>query len=896
MTESTFSIGGLVSGLDFNQLVDQLMEIERRPVQALDTRRVVLEQELSAFQEFKTRLLGLRDAADALNRVVDFQKLSSRLSSSNPSLDAEDVLSVSLSDEASPGTFDIEVTTLAEAQSISSGSFTDSSSALGLSGTILINGQAIDIVASDTLADVREKVNNSNSGATPSLVTATILTVSETDHRLILTSSVEGAEGISILDASSDASNLLQALGFTTSGEQIKNQDGALVDSDTFANMTTAVGTLLDLSSPNSGTIQIKGEGIAIDLSTDSLSEISDAINEKSGTTGVTASVEAVTEDGVTLYKLQLTGVAGVGDFTDDENILETLGIIEGVLADELNAGVDAEFTVNGSIDVTRSSNTVDDLVEGVTLNLLASAPGTTITVHVERDLEEVRKVIDNFVDAYNDLQDFVEEQQAYDEETEVGGPLQGDAGMLAVRSSVHEILGKTFPGLDTDYDTLAEVGLSIDKEGRLELDGAILTAAMGANFKAVRSVFVGEGTATSSDVRVIAFGKVTEPGTYAVNITQAATQSSVTGTQDLGSGIASDTSITITDDATGRSATVNLTTGDDIDDIVSKINSELQAERTEVLTGSASNTDSSTGLEITDATLFQNVSGANVQDGDTIDFTGTDRLGNSISGSFTVESAASATIRDFLSAIEESFSNGVIASVNSSGRIVITDVAAGDSALTLTITENNEGGGSLDFGTITETTTGRYAIEITASKDAGDQLVLTSDAYGSDGTFDVTDSDVLGIYQTNMVDGVDVEGTINGESATGNGQILVGDDDQPKTAGLHLRILGSATGDRGTVTLSFGAAERVFRTLHFATDIVDGIIPSRIRAVQRSIDYLGDRMELMEDRLDRKREQLIKKFVRLETTLARLQTQSVYLANLFMTSSLIGSLGGGST
>jgi flagellar hook-associated protein 2 len=77
----------------------------------------------------------------------------------------------------------------------------------------------------------------------------------------------------------------------------------------------------------------------------------------------------------------------------------------------------------------------------------------------------------------------------------------------------------------------------------------------------------------------------------------------------------------------------------------------------------------------------------ANLADGDRITFSGTTRSGTEVSGSYTIDNVAEDSVQDFLSAIEETFGNEVTASINASGRIVVTDKESGNSSLSLTIT-----------------------------------------------------------------------------------------------------------------------------------------------------------------------------------------------------------------
>ena len=85
-------------------------------------------------------------------------------------------------------------------------------------------------------------------------------------------------------------------------------------------------------------------------------------------------------------------------------NLVETMGFTE------IQAGANASITVDG-VTITPSSNTVDDVIAGVTLNLKKAAPDTTVTLSVARDYEKVKETISGFVTAYNDVIDAINAQ-----------------------------------------------------------------------------------------------------------------------------------------------------------------------------------------------------------------------------------------------------------------------------------------------------------------------------------------------------------------------------------------------------------------------------------------------------------------------------------------------------
>ena len=326
MAISTNLVSGLSSGFDWKTMIDQLMQVDQKKVDLVGNQQTTYKNQLSEWQSFNTKLLSLKTAADGLKDPDDFSVYTSNMTSDSSTVDASDILSVSTSSLASKGSYTIKVSSLATAQKLSSRPFSSPTDALGASytGDILINGVAVGINASDSLADVRDKINNANAGITATGVSATIVSYGANDYRLTLTSDATGEDGIGLQNAS--ASDLVELFGWKDKSSTVKNSITGGAQSDRFSNSTQDIKTLLGLSTSQSGTITINGiyQGVSIDLSTESLEDIKNAINAAS-ITGVSASVITDTSGVTTTYKLQIDGSQ---DFVDAQNILETLGII----------------------------------------------------------------------------------------------------------------------------------------------------------------------------------------------------------------------------------------------------------------------------------------------------------------------------------------------------------------------------------------------------------------------------------------------------------------------------------------------------------------------------------------------------------------------------------------
>jgi flagellar hook-associated protein 2 len=930
----TGSIGGLISGLDTASLIDQLISVSRKRIDVVVANQTSKSDKITAFQGFNLQLTDLQTSAKTLRDSDTFNVFTTSTSTNSATYSADNLATITATTDASPGTHTIAFTAgsqLAQARQISSESYSDyDTTAVTSGGEILINGSVITIASTDTLQDIAVKINNANSGTNATNVTATIISVTDTDNRLILTSDDTGEDAFDILSAST--TDILESLGFTydnPGSDVIKNPTSDGAESDEFSNSQTAIGSLLSLTNPQTNTtVSIAGQNVDIDLSTESLTDIKEKID---ALTNVTAAIVPTTSDaGVTTYKIDISGTT---TFTDNNNVLETLGINKGLQAaiaevhvgstantltigggdivagtafDEIDvtgtitnadtisisgtdhdgnavsgtftitdvnntvqtlltqienvfksveplnlvtatiangkivvtdsfggdsqitvsiiannndsnatldfgtvltsntggaegysmqtkAGQDAKVKIDG-VNVIRSSNKIDDVIAGVTIDLNRVESGSTVDVNISRDTEAIKTSVNDFITKYNGTIDFINKQFKFNEDMDSAGTLSGESTLSSIKTSIQSIITGTISLLPAGENALSLIGITSDSDGKLTLKDTTFLSEINSDFNAVKRMFIAEGTATNSEVTYISHNKYTTAGDYDVNITQAATKAGETGELDLGTGLGGSTqeTITITDTASGRVATITLdgggTTGNSIDNIVSTINSELDTETTQTLVGSVANTtDGST--PITSATTFDNINGAGVSDNDTINYTGKTRSGIAVTGSYLISDVTTNTVQNFLSAIENDYGNNVSATIDSSGNLVLTDNTVGDSQLSITVTPDNLGGGSLGFGTLVtdpvtnpESVLGRYAMEITASKDANDQLVITHDNYGSaqgftiaqvDGTNADTGFEVLiGSQAITLVGGGNiVDGTFFGDiNTTGGG------------------------------------------------------------------------------------------------------------------------------
>jgi flagellar hook-associated protein 2 len=161
----------------------------------------------------------------------------------------------------------------------------------------------------------------------------------------------------------------------------------------------------------------------------------------------------------------------------------------------QTQAAANAELTVNG-IPVVRSSNVIDDLLEGVTLNVAAADPGNPFEVKVSRNMGSVITKITAFVDKYNNALTSLGALQTSDLEAGAVGLLQGDSTPRILQMRLQSLLASKVSGIASSVNTLSSLGVSADKDGKLSLNPITFTAAYEANREDVVNFF----TQTTTD------------------------------------------------------------------------------------------------------------------------------------------------------------------------------------------------------------------------------------------------------------------------------------------------------------------------------------------------------------------------------------------------------------
>ena len=182
----------------------------------------------------------------------------------------------------------------------------------------------------------------------------------------------------------------------------------------------------------------------------------------------------------------------------------------------------------------------------------------------------------------------------------------------------------------------------------------------------------------------------------------------------------------------------------------------------------------------------------------------------------------------------------------------------------------------------------GQQSLALSASVESG-QLVLRSSAYGSLASFEVRSSTLgtageqtglvaaTGVWESHA--GSDVAGTINGVTATGQGQALIAPATDPALGGLALTVTATTPGALGTFTYVPGVAARLDAAASDAIDFGTGSITTAISGRQSRIGDIDRRISDWDVRLARREATMRRQFAAMETALGNLRNQSNWLA-----------------
>jgi flagellar hook-associated protein 2 len=864
---------GIGSGLDVDSLVSKLMAAESTQLNTYDTKTATYQNKLQAYSQVTSSVSTFQAALTTLNSSATFSALTT--TSSSPT-----TLTASAGTGAVAGKYKINVTQLAQSQSLmtpgqastsktigdgakttltfqfgttSGGTFGATGTAMSLataasgiaSGSLTLNGTAISTNGTTRSADdLAQAINDQSdttgvtakagatstsatmfgafgdvsvaSGGSYALTVGGVKLAASDGSNTVTAGSIDDALGTTATKNALAAANIT-VTGTAAGGDlQFTAANGANIDvteavsgsvtggiglSDTAANAgSTSTATAgVTLTSVDGSQIEVGGNNpalagltagsvgsylgasfvqdgtqasgtVTLDTKDQTMSGIRDAINNAN--MGVTATI--VSDGSNSPYHLVVTSNA-----TGAKSSLKISA--DGADGGPVNAGIasllgydpagtqsmtqtsgaqDTKLTMNG-IAVTSADTSVDDVVQGVTLNLLGTGSST---LTIAPDTSTVSTAVNSFVKAYNTLNLTIGGLTSYNSSTQTGGVLQGDSATRAIQTQLRRALSSSVQGLDSNLTNLTQIGLGFDDTGNMTVDSTKLSTAISNNFNDIAGLFAAAGKVSDGSITFNKSTAATQPGNYAINISHMATQ----GTLASAGALSGSTTI-------------------------------------------ASNTAWTVTLNQTDPTTDSLVQNIKIPSG--------------------------------------TYTNAQLASM-------LQAAINGNSAFS----------------------SGGNQVEATVGDDG--KLTLASSKYGE--TSNIALSSVTGTAVSDLFGdaapavGTDVEGTIGGVAASGNGQTLTAAAGS-KADGIELAITGGETGDRGAVTFSQGYA---YSLTNLASSFTgkDSILASKTDGLNASIKSVASQRDTFSKHLTQVEAMYRAQFTALDTTIASMQSTQSYL------------------
>ncbi|MGB9975982.1 flagellar filament capping protein FliD [Thermovenabulum sp.] len=529
----TLRIGGLASGMDIDQIVSDLMKIERQKVDKLYQQKQILEWQREDYRNINLKIKALYDSAFNMKLQGTYLKYRATVSYDDGTA-PDSIFTATPGASAMPGTYSVEVKKIAqEAKIESSGSISKNyilGNILDLSqNPITVNDSNYKFVIS---LDGVEKTIELTKGVTYDGTTKTLdelkndiqtkinatfgndqITVSVENNQIKFSpgTSYSGAYKPNIVLKNSSVANILGNLGFTNGVSSKINIYAKLKDEAyKFENNPLNNGELIKF--------KINGKEFTFDFSDTGLEKnytLNDVLNKinQDADAKVTAYYDAITDKIV--IKSKETGLSAKVEIVNlSGNLFGNTGALK-IASGSVDFGENALISING-IDISKPTNTFT--ISGIQFSLKKEAPGKTATLTIERDVDTVVETIKNFINTYNDTisainsklteeryRDYLpltDEQKKELKEDEIkkweekarSGLLRGDTVLSGLVNKLRQAVYGTVEGQPSDFDTLFDVGVktgSYYEKGKLYIDEARLKEAISQNPEAVANLFV---------------------------------------------------------------------------------------------------------------------------------------------------------------------------------------------------------------------------------------------------------------------------------------------------------------------------------------------------------------------------------------------------------------------
>ncbi|HJV52668.1 MAG TPA: flagellar filament capping protein FliD [Noviherbaspirillum sp.] len=840
---------GIGSNLDINGIISKLMQAESQPLVALQKKEASYQAKLSAFGTLSGSLGGLQSALGKLNKLSTFTGVNATTSDSS-------IFNPSASSSATAGSYNINVTQLAQAQTLFSSGQASTTATIGSGASTTLTFQFGTISGGNYVTTGSKLGSGIASGGIP----ANSLSINGTT--IVTSGSTTSAKALA------DQINLANATTGVTATAQT-------TDTGSLGAFTTTSGAAtykLDV-----GGINIIDEG-ALGSSGTTAADLDAAITSASGAlaaagisfsgTAAGGNLKFTKADGSNIT-IQESGAGAAGGFASSIGIGTTQTFTGSVSLSSANA-----ITVGGSAPSAAGFTAgTASVYSGAGFALDPNQPAAAVTIdNTNNSLQGIRDAINKA--NIGVTASIVSDGSSTPDHLVIKSNKTGATSSMKISVAGDAALSSLLA-----YDPAGAQNMSQStaaQSAMLSVNGIAVSSDTNTVSGAIEGVTLNLSNTGSANLNL-------STNTAAVT---SAVNDFVKAYNDLNTTIKNVTSY----NADTKQGGILLG-----DSSVRNIQSQLRRMMASPLTGTDSSltTLSQIGISI-------NKDGVMSLDSGKLSTAMSNKM-TDVAALFSSVGTASDSLVKFDSATSASAAgtyNVFVTSLATQGKVTGSNAVAAttvidnsNKSLTLTV-DGTTASVSLPAGSYTAETLvtqlqstinsassfSSAGIAVKVALDASNKLVITSNKYGSESKVTITGNGVATLMGTaTATDGADIAGTIAGVPATGSGQYLTGASGSPG-AGLKLLITGGAeNASRGTVTFSHGYA-------HNLNGLLDGflgssgVIGGRTDGINRTIKDIQKQNDTLTARLADTEDRYRKQFTALDTLISKMNATSTYL------------------
>ncbi len=472
----TISSLGVGSGFELQSMLEQLREVDEAPIKIMEQDKTKAEERITELDVINAKIIAMKSHALSLSLESNFIERS--VSSSD-----EDVVTAESLTGTTQSSHSIEITRLASSSSWES-------DGVSSADTIVYIPVRQESQTGFTDADTVSTINSSSSmtltyGAGESQQAITVdLTAGMTLNQIVNAVNTDddnddGEGSIHITASTFEGTDSLQYLRFasTSGGSGESNRV-----------MVTSSPESLNIAAPDTSFSYSLGSNdtpVTVSITADTtFSQLATQINEDENNSGIAA---AVIDDGsgTAPYKLVLTA-----DNTGEDNRISINGLQMTEVNGADNASLNASVSVNG-IAYQRQKNTgIEDILQGITLNLESEGKST---ISVNANTEIIETDIKGLIETYNDLVKELKIHSNYDEKNESWGILSSSVSVKGLTNELNILMSTMLQTDDLSRISMYDIGMGFNEDGTLNIDEEELSTALSSDIDDVMRLFLGD-------------------------------------------------------------------------------------------------------------------------------------------------------------------------------------------------------------------------------------------------------------------------------------------------------------------------------------------------------------------------------------------------------------------